>query len=66
MAKCQCGHLAPLPVASLIKRCGELLPIETAMFNVKCSACSKTRTTEAKLLRLERQRLWGVRVRCTE
>jgi len=26
MAKCKCGHLVPLPAASLIKRSEELLP----------------------------------------
>ncbi len=48
MAKCRCGHLAPLPVASLIKRYGELFPIEQAMFHVKCSACGKSGTAEAQ------------------
>ena len=52
MTACKWGHLAPLPVLSLIKRYGELLPIETAMLHVKCSACGKTGTAEAKLLRL--------------
>ena len=52
MAKCRCGHLAPLPVAALIKRYGELLPIEQAMFHAKCSACGKSGTAEAKLLLL--------------
>ena len=52
MAKCRCGHLAPLPVAVLIKRFGELFPIEQAMFHVKCSSCSKSGMAEAKLLRL--------------
>ncbi len=52
MALCKCGHLAPLPVASLIKRFGELLPIETALSCLTCSACGKLGTVEAKLLRL--------------
>ncbi len=52
MAKYKCGHLAPLPVASLIKHYGELFPIETAVFHAKCSACDKSGTAEAKLLRL--------------
>ena len=52
MAQCRCGHLAPLPVASLIKRYGELFPIDQAMFHVKCSACGKSGTAERKLLRL--------------
>ena len=52
MGKCKCGHLAPLPVAALIRRYGELFPIEQAMFHVKCSACGKSGTSETKLLRL--------------
>jgi len=52
MAKCKCGHLAASPVASLIKRHEDLLAVELAMLRVKCSACGKTGTAEATLLRL--------------
>lgn len=52
MAKCGCGHLAPLPVASLIKRYGELLPIEAALFHLTCSACGRSGAAEVKLIRL--------------
>ena len=52
MAKCKCGHLAPLPVASLIARYGELYAVEQAMFRVRCTDCGKAGTAEVKLIRL--------------
>ena len=52
MAKCRCGHLAPLPVASLIKKHGELFPLDRALSRVRCTLCGHIGTAEAKLLRL--------------
>ena len=39
MARCTCGHLAALPVASMSKHFGELFSVEHAMFHVACTGC---------------------------
>ena len=52
MAKCRCGHLAPLPVAALIKKHGELFRIDAALARVRCTACGRGGEAEAKLFRL--------------
>ena len=52
MAKCRCGHLAPLPVAAMVKKHGELLRIDAAMAQVKCTGCGHSGEAEAKLFRL--------------
>ena len=52
MAKCRCGHLAPLPVATLIKKHGESFRIDAAMSQVRCTACGRIREAKAKLFPL--------------
>ena len=52
MAVCRCGYMAPLPVASLIQRYGELFPVEQALFHVACTSCGKAGQAEVRSLRL--------------
>ena len=47
----ECGHRGALPVAQLIRRWGELLPIESAMQHLKCSECGRG-SVEARNVRL--------------
>lgn len=46
-----CGHQAALPVEQLVQRFGELFPIETALFRMRCSTCGENKVA-AKLLLL--------------
>ena len=52
MGKCACGDLAALPVASLIKKYGELFAISTAMDRIACSGCGVSGKAELRLMRL--------------
>lgn len=52
MLRYKCGHLAPLAVASLLRRYGELFPVEQALFHVACSACGKMGQAEVRTMRL--------------
>ncbi len=47
MATCRCRHLA-----APIKKYGELLRIDAAMAQVKCSGCGQSGEAEAELFRL--------------
>jgi hypothetical protein len=52
MAVCQhCGHMGAIPVRQLIRRYGELYPIDTVMMTLKCDECGKSRA-EPPLCRL--------------
>lgn len=51
-ARCRgCGHLAALPVALLLRRFGELTPIERISHRITCSAC-QGRAIDIKMMRL--------------
>jgi hypothetical protein len=40
MAVClNCQHVAPLPVRDLVRRCGELCPVEMALIHLRCEEC---------------------------
>ncbi len=42
MGRCRgCGHQAPLPVALLLARYGELYPVELALDRLRCTACGE-------------------------
>jgi hypothetical protein len=52
IAACPCGHMAPIPVDRLIKRYGELLPVDQAMMRLRCAKCGEVGTAKAKNMRL--------------
>ena len=52
MTNCRCGHSAPLPVATPIKKHGTLFRIDAAMAQVRYTACGQSGEAEAKLFRL--------------
>lgn len=54
MAVCsKCGRMAPLPIDELIRRYGELYPVEMALVKVRCTGCQNWgRNIEPKWLRL--------------
>ena len=47
----KCGHASGLPVSLLLRRFGELYPVEHAMFPMRCSECGGERVS-ARLARL--------------
>ena len=52
MAACLgCGHMAPLPVRELIRRYGELVPLEMALLHLRCEECQGSKV-EARLVPL--------------
>jgi len=52
MAVClNCRHMAPLPVCDLVRRYGELCPIEMAVLHLRCEECRQTKV-EARLMPL--------------
>ena len=52
MAAClACGHLAPLPVRDLVRRYGEMCPVEMALLHLRCEDCSQSKV-EARLIPL--------------
>lgn len=51
-ARCRdCGRLAALPVALLLRRFGALAPIEQVSRRIACSAC-QSRRAEIRMMRL--------------
>ena len=52
VAVCLCGRTAPIPVDRLIKRYGELMPVEQAMTRLRCAKCGEIGTAEHKAMRL--------------
>ena len=51
-ARCRdCGHLAALPVALLLRRFGALAPIEQVSRRITCSAC-QGRRADIRMMRL--------------
>jgi hypothetical protein len=46
-----CGHTAPLPIHELIRRFGELYPIDSALPHLCCSKCQAAKI-RIKLARL--------------
>ena len=46
-----CGHLAALPVAALLKRFGELTPIDRIRDRIPCSVC-QGHAIEIRMMRL--------------
>ena len=47
----KCGHASGLPVRLLLRRFGELYPVEHAMFPMRCAECGGQRVS-ARLARL--------------
>lgn len=46
-----CGHLGALPTALLIRRFGELEPVESAMLGLRCDECGATGRVTPSLTR---------------
>jgi len=52
MAVClNCRHMAPLPVRDLVRRFGELCPVEMALLHLRCEECEQSKV-EARLIPL--------------
>ncbi len=52
VARCSdCRHMGPLPVEQLIRRFGELIPVEMAMVHLRCTACGG-RKVQHQMVRL--------------
>lgn len=52
LAVCEeCSHAGGLPVRQLIKRFGELFPVEQAMFKLRCDECGSSKVAH-RLARL--------------
>lgn len=47
-----CGYMAALPLAALLRRYGELYPVESAMMNVRCTDCGEAGKTQPRIVRL--------------
>jgi hypothetical protein len=52
MAVClNCRHMAPLPMRELLRRFGELCPVEMALLHLRCEECQQSKV-EARLIPL--------------
>lgn len=52
LAVCRnCGHMAPLPLRDMIRRYGELFPIDEVLWRLRCEDC-RAREVEMRLARL--------------
>ena len=52
LATCDaCGHAAGLPVRQLIARFGELYPLDSALWSLRCDECKSSKVS-ARLARL--------------
>ena len=49
---CPCGHMAPIPIDRLIRRYGELMPVEQAMMRLRCAKCGEIGTVRPRTMRL--------------
>ena len=46
-----CRHMAPLPIRNLVRRFGELYPIDEALMTLRCEECGQSKV-EARLIPL--------------
>lgn len=47
-----CGHQAPVPVDRLVRRYGDLLPVDEALMRLRCARCGKLGEVTLRHVRL--------------